>query len=136
MRAFVALTTACLLMALCGCGLCGNDIVQEVISPDGQKKAVIFQRDCGATTAFSTQISVLPRQDSPSGSGNIFVADADHGAVPVGPKGVMDIRVRWESDRKLVIAHPLQARVFLKEANWGLVSIRYELQDPPGEARK
>ena len=40
-------------------GMCGNEIFQEVYSPDNEYKAVVFQRDCGATTSFSTQISIL-----------------------------------------------------------------------------
>src|SRR5206468_11565957 len=35
----------------CGsCGMCGNDEVVRLRSPDGRLEAVLFQRDCGATT--------------------------------------------------------------------------------------
>jgi hypothetical protein len=39
-------------------------------SPDGRRDAVMFQRDCGATTGFSTQISILDTGGQPAGSGN------------------------------------------------------------------
>ena len=42
-----------------GENLCGNEIIEEIKSPDNKYKLVIFQRDCGATTGFSTQISIL-----------------------------------------------------------------------------
>ncbi len=45
---------ACLNLA----GACGNEILKEVRSPTGKMKGVVFQRDCGATTGFSTQVSV------------------------------------------------------------------------------
>jgi hypothetical protein len=40
-------------------GACGNQLYQEVLSPDNKYKAVVFQRDCGATTGFSTRVSIL-----------------------------------------------------------------------------
>jgi hypothetical protein len=65
---------ACLNLA----GDCGNDLVKEVRSPDGQMNAVVFQRDCGATTGFSTQVSLLSSNKSlPNESGNLFVATTD-----------------------------------------------------------
>ena len=52
--ALIAGTVACINIA----AGCGNDLVKEVPSPNGKMKAVVFQRDCGATTGFSTQISL------------------------------------------------------------------------------
>lgn len=62
---------------------CVNDMVGQVQSPDGQFKAVIFERDCGATTDFSTQVSIVPTSTPlPDTAGNVFVADGNHGAAP------------------------------------------------------
>ncbi len=56
--------------------LCGNEIMNETLSPDGHFKALVFQRDCGATTGFTTQISLLPSNVSlPNEAGNIFIVD-------------------------------------------------------------
>ena len=41
-------------------GLCGTTIRRVVSAPSGKATAVIFERDCGATTSFSTQISIVP----------------------------------------------------------------------------
>lgn len=84
-----------LLPLLSGCGVCGNTISQTVLSPDGQLKAVVFQRECGATTGFSTQISVLAADETlPDWGGNVFVEN----------KGD-PIKVVWQGNRRLVIRH-------------------------------
>ena len=38
--------------------LCGNTLLAETPSPEGNLRAVVFERNCGATTSFSTQVSV------------------------------------------------------------------------------
>ncbi len=56
--------------------MCGNEIFQEVYSPSHQYKAVLFQRDCGATTGFSTQVSILNENDVlENEGGNTYIAD-------------------------------------------------------------
>lgn len=46
--------------------MCANRVAVEAKSPDNRYKAVIFERDCGATTDFSTQVSILlPSQSRP-----------------------------------------------------------------------
>ena len=89
-------------------------------------RAVIFQRDCGATTGFSTQISILPAQAQLGGDGgNVFVADTDHGAAPSDGVGGPEVHVRWLADDHLEVLHHVQARVFRSEARVGQVRITY-----------
>ena len=58
--------------------LCANDVMQETASPDGTRRAVVFQRDCGATTWFTTQVAIVwGWSDLPNEPGNVFIAD-DH----------------------------------------------------------
>jgi hypothetical protein len=93
--------------------LCGNTVLKSLSSPDGKLKAVVFERDCGATTGFSTQLSVLGAGDPlPNDEGNIFIADTDHGAAPAGPGGGPAINVLWEGPRKLLIELHSGARRF------------------------
>ena len=40
-------------------GMCGNEILKEVPDSNNKYKAVIFSRDCGATTGSSIQISIM-----------------------------------------------------------------------------
>lgn len=39
---------------------CENTVEKEVISPNGQLKAVIYDRGCGTATGFMTGISIVP----------------------------------------------------------------------------
>jgi hypothetical protein len=110
-----------------GNGLCGNDVVEQVKSPDGQNKAVIFVRNCGATTDFSTQVSIMPptKNINHADTGNVFTADSDHGAAAVSGLGALDVRVAWSSPTSITISHPLRARVFVKETKYKNIAINY-----------
>ena len=107
--------------------MCGNDPVAEFVSPDAGAKLVVFQRDCGATTGFSTHASLLNSDARPpTSSGNLFVADTDHGIAPSGPGGGLELRVRWEGPRRLLLQHHVKARVFKAERHLDGVEVRYE----------
>lgn len=89
-------------------GLCGNEVVQIATSPDGRIKAFVFERDCGATTGFSTQISVVGSgKELPNDSGNVFIADGDDGQL--GPKGTLPAYITWVGARHLHIQYPERA---------------------------
>jgi len=104
--------------------MCGNEVVAEIRSPDGGHKAVEFERDCGATTDFSTQVSVI-RSDKRLGSdaaGNAFTADSNHGSVPVHGAGVMELDIQWLNNNTLQIEYPAGARVFNRNSKVGDVA--------------
>ena len=113
-----------------GDDMCGNSPSRTVISPDGRLKAVVFERDCGATTGFSMQVSVLGAKDRlPNKSGNVFV-DGDNAPVTVA----------WASANNLTVRYNPQARVFVRNtrvlARTGLfgqqpVSVRYGTATTP-----
>lgn len=107
-------------------GACQNDPIAEAVSPDGKRKAVAFRRHCGATTGFSTQVSVVASEDStPSGRGNVFVADTNHGAAPADAGGGPRVDIEWSSASRLVIRHHPAARVFAAETERAGVAIVY-----------
>ncbi len=86
-------------------GLCGNEIFQEVYSPDHEYKAVVFQRDCGATTSFSTQISILKASAKlPDESGNAFAMD--------GHPDWAGVKINWETNRLVSIEYAAGYEVF------------------------
>jgi len=96
-------------------GPCSNTVIRTFPSPDGTLKAVVFLRDCGATTGFNTQISVTrANSDEPRGSGNAFVADTDHGKARAAGCGGPDVTVTWESTRRLAATYAHGSRVFQK----------------------
>ncbi len=93
--------------------MCANELVSEIRSPDGMLKVVVFQRDCGATTAASIQASVVAADAPlPSTAGNLFVADSDHGRAPVTASGAPELQAAWSSPREVVLRHDPRARVF------------------------
>lgn len=94
-------------------GDCRNEVLKELASPSGKMKAVIFQRDCGATTGFSTQVSVLSKDEKlPDEGGNVFVADTNHGEAPSGQGGGPVVEASWVSENELLIKHDTRARAF------------------------
>ena len=107
-------------------GMCANDVIKEVVSPDGKKKVVVFQRNCGATTDFSTQASVLSVSRSLlNDGGNVFSADTNHGAAPSRSGGGPELEASWVGPKELVLEHHPQARVFKAEASIGDVHVRF-----------
>jgi hypothetical protein len=105
--------------------MCGNDYVQSLKSPDSKHLAVLFQRDCGATTSFSTQASIFPRDVYPPNKpGNIFVI----GLKGDGPTGYWHgpiARIRWLDNRTLEIRYDHTARTFHRESRSGIVEVHY-----------
>ena len=115
---------------------CTNDLIARIPSPDARYDAVVFQRDCGATTGFSTQVSILRSRDSlPSdSSGNVFVADTDHGKAPAGPGGGPSVDVRWTSPDSLEIRRDPRTRVFRTLDRLGSVHVTHVPRLPSGGA--
>lgn len=108
-------------------GMCGNEVVAEIRSPDGKHKAIEFERGCGATTDFSTQVSVIEseRQLGSDDAGNAFTADSNHGSVPVHAAGVMRLNIEWLNSNTLQIEYPAGARVFSRNNHVRDVVIQY-----------
>ena len=54
--------------------MCGNQIIEEIQSPNKDFKAIIFTRDCGATTGYSTQLTIIETSGQiENESGNTFI---------------------------------------------------------------
>lgn len=113
LAAIVALAAAAVWYA--ASSSCANSALAEYPAPGGRFKAVVFERDCGATTGYSTQVSLLTIGGSlPNESGNVFVADHAGG-----------VRVSWRSERALRIEHHANARIFKSEPEYENVSVEY-----------
>jgi hypothetical protein len=107
---------------------CQSSISRTVIGPDKRFKAVVFERDCGATTAFSTQVSIAPaNQELSDLAGNVFIAElADSGTEDKlgGPVVILE----WKSERSLQLTYYKSARSYLKVARVGDISVTYEVK--------
>src|SRR5438552_17914703 len=64
-------------------GMCAADVVTVLPSPGDRLDAVLYEYDCGGTTAFGTDVSILAHGAVPTSPGNVLVADANHGAAPL-----------------------------------------------------
>lgn len=115
------------ILALGGCSNgCGNRVISRADAPDGLHTAVMFQRDCGATTGFSTQISVLKAGAEPSDGGNAFRADTDHGAAASGDWGGPWSEMKWIDDGTLLVRYASGSRIFEQSQQVSGVRINFE----------
>lgn len=95
--------------------MCGNYPHKEYLSPNKDYKAVVFQRDCGATTGFSTQISIIAAGDElDNEGGNIYVIKGH-------PEDVAPSLI-WRSNSQLQINRPLNGKEYHAESEWGLLN--------------
>ena len=109
--------------------LCGNEELETIYSPDGARKVVVFERACGATTGFSTQVSLLRAgQSLLNEPGNLFVADTNHVDLPLIQAPAPFVAVRWLGDNELVLTYGPGARVFHSEQSLEGVTVRCEQQ--------
>jgi hypothetical protein len=84
--------------------LCGNEILADAPAPDGAHRAVVFRRHCGATTPFSTNVSILRGSDAlPDDAGNLLVL-----------RDVHDVAVEWTDAAHVVVRYPRGADAFLE----------------------
>ena len=88
--------------------------------------AVMFERDCGATTAFTTQVSIVRSDEQPTGTANTFIADDGHGAAPAGAWGGPRVAMTWLGPDHLVIRYAARSRVYKKAADTSGVKVSYE----------
>lgn len=91
--------------------LCSNQTMQSLPSPNGQLKAVLFSRGCGATTGGSVQLSLLSMEDTLSNtSGNTFVSSPQWGHGLTGLGG-LNVATHWLSDSHLQVTYASSGRV-------------------------
>jgi hypothetical protein len=105
---------------------CGNKIIARSNAPGGAHSAVMFERNCGATTGFSTQMSIVSSGEQPSGAGNAFVADDDHGAAATGDWGGPWAEMTWLAPDHLRIRYAAKSRFFKQEDKVSGVKISFE----------
>ncbi len=94
---------------------CENNVKQEVLSPDGQKKIVVFSRDGGATTGVNSQATILRVGDKlPDQAGSVFITDKD------------DVTVKWDGPTRIRVSMKGYGEDFLKENSVMGIAIVYE----------
>jgi hypothetical protein len=106
---------------------CGNDLLAQHLSPDMKRKVVVFTRNCGGTTPFSTHASIMDADDElPKDVGNVFGAATGAGRAPAGPGGGPELRAKWVDDRHVVLSHHASVVVFKSESQHDGVTVVVE----------
>jgi hypothetical protein len=104
---------------MAGCGItdpCENTPIIEVPSTDRSVSAWVFIRDCGATTAKSTQVSILAAGDGPpQEAGNAFI---------VG--GETQVIATWREPARVDISFEPRAEIFKQQSSVLGVTISYQ----------
>ena len=99
---------------------CGTTVHQIIRSPNLHRTAVIFDIDCGATTNFNTQLSIIDAVVP-------FSSDRDLPSLVIN--GPHTLYVRWLSDTKLEVSLRPYWRIYRKDDRAGDVEIRYRTAD-------
>jgi len=103
------------------CSPCENEVLEEIPSPNGTLRAIVFQRECGATVGSNRQVSLLPQaQRLSNAGGNVLILDSDHG------RGSLDTEVTWTDNDHLLIRYDPRARVFDSNASVHGVEVTYD----------
>lgn len=106
--------------------LCGNEVIAEYPSPGKKHRVVVFQRDCGATTGFSTQASILGMGEAlDNAGGNVFASDTNRGAAPSGPGGGPSLSVTWKAENSVAFSYHQKIRIFRKEQEIDGIQVTY-----------
>jgi hypothetical protein len=97
---------------LVGEPMCGNQLRQDLASPDGEHRAIAFVRDCGATTSHSPQVWLGDADAAlaPSTIGNVYRGDRSD-----------QITIAWLAGDRLQIT--TDARVLVHVATFDGVAI-------------
>jgi len=95
--------------------MCRNEIYSEILSPDREHKVMVFHRDCGATTGFNTQVSIIDSSvELNNVSGNIYIIDGH-------PRDV-SLDITWLSNTDLKIEKNLNVFEYKTELTWGFLN--------------
>lgn len=90
---------------------CANDVIETLTSPDEEKIAYIFSRNCGATTSVSYMLTILDAQEElENKAGNAFRADQTFSA-------------EWSGNEKMTIHYPSGAEIFKKKKRFQQVTL-------------
>ncbi len=113
-------------VSLSGCSdLCESTADYSVPSPDGEQTVHVYQLSCGATTEFSTHISLLAGDAEIGGNpGNLFIATA--GEADLTAINTVKTEVEWIDSDQLLIRYDAKAKVIEQVDQLTGVSVQYE----------
>jgi hypothetical protein len=111
------------LLPLLSCNTCSNDTILKLPSPDGLLVATAYERNCGATTDFSSIVNVQPAHDGFNpGESIVFVAE-----------GKYALHLAWTKPRELQITciGCIRKHIFREVSALGDIDVTYKLEPTP-----
>jgi hypothetical protein len=111
---------------LTGCGdggLCSNRITQRAAAADGSAELVVYERDCGATTAFATHVDIVAPGETPEGPSSVFVATRGNWHPEWGGA---EATARWTGPNSLLIIHDPLSELAESDGSLGDITISYQ----------
>jgi hypothetical protein len=101
-------------------------VITEHLNPSKNYKAVVFYRDCGATTEKSIQISILQKDKNLQDDkhGNILTCKMDSGiTIPMTIDEIL--KVDWISDTELIVFLNPGLETFEKNETFKKINVKY-----------
>lgn len=108
-RAFALLIS---IVVMASCTECENRIVRRIPSPDRERQAVVFRRECGARSGVTTHVSVIPPYSVSQDPGNVLILDSSNEELQVGGRKGPAVDARWTGPRDLELRYSSAARAF------------------------
>jgi hypothetical protein len=101
-------------------GMCDITMVQSVrYSPSQERKLVVFERNCGATTGFTTHVSVLAAdRELPNQQGNLFAMD--------GHPEWTQVTATWIDEDHVLIRYPTGPTIYKANKRFWWTQVTYE----------
>ncbi len=101
-----------------------NTIIKEYVNAAGNRKAIVFLKESGATVADSYQVLVTKHDHilENSEDGNAFTVDTNHGQTGLDSGS---LNLFWISNDTLLIEYDKKLRTFIRAAKVDGVSILY-----------
>ena len=115
------ITSLLLGLIFCGCvppSTIDNKVFESVESPNKSLKAIVFERNAGATTGFNRQIAIIE-------SSKPFV-EKDTTESFFCITGEAKVEVIWLSETNILVRYPLWQQVIRTNSQVRRISVAYE----------
>ena len=103
-----SLANLAILLAISGCNVgCSKDAVSTICSPSGTTDVVVFNRICGATAGFNTQVSIVSSGAARVGAGDTLLVQRELGQplLEAGrgppPTDARQLKSNWKGSRAI-----------------------------------
>lgn len=110
-------------------GECGDRIMQAAVCPEGSPAAVVYERNCGASTDWATRIDLVSSAEDmgKDDRNTIFII-----------KGSQQVTAAWKDSGSLMITFPqIDAKdIYKQQDRSGEITVEYvQTDDPADETR-